>query len=60
MPPWMLRPALVRGWLEQALMLSPSRRLEADAADALRLASQLLDCPLPPELARHYAEPDPD
>ncbi|KQV99782.1 hypothetical protein [Rhizobacter sp. Root1221] len=58
--PWMLRPVLVRGWLEQALALSPSRRLVPDAADALRLAGQLLDCPMPPELARHYAEPDAD
>lgn len=56
--PWMLRPVLVRGWLDQALALSPSRRLTPDAADALRLAGLLLDCPMPPELARHYVEPD--
>jgi len=56
--PWMLRPTIVRAWLDQALALSPSRRLDADAADALRLAGLLLDCPIPPELARHYVEPD--
>ena len=56
--PWMLRPVLVRAWLDHALALSPSHRLEPDAADALRLARLLLDCPMPPELARHYVEPD--
>jgi len=56
--PWMLRPAVVRGWLDQALALSPFHRLDPDAADALRLAGVLLDCPMPPELARHYVEPD--
>lgn len=55
--PWMLRPAIVRAWLERALELSPNRRLDADAADALRLIGLLLDCPMPPELARHYLEP---
>jgi hypothetical protein len=34
-----------------------SNALAPEAADALRLASQLLDSPLPPELARHYVEP---
>ena len=57
--PWMLRPVLVRAWLTQALALTPSRVLEPDAADALRLAALLLDCPMPPELARHYVEPPP-
>lgn len=55
--PWMLRPVLVRAWLMHALALSPSRVLAPDAADALRLAGLLLDCPMPPELARHYVEP---
>jgi hypothetical protein len=55
--PWMLRPAIVRAWIDQALALSPSRRLDPDAAEALRLTGSLLDCPMPPELARHFVEP---
>lgn len=54
--PWMLRPVLVRAWLEAALAASPMNRLSDGAADALRLAGLLLDSPLPPELARHYIE----
>jgi Zn-dependent protease with chaperone function len=52
--PWMLKPVLVRAWLESALQHG---RLEDEAADALRLIGQMLDCPMPPELARHYIEP---
>ena len=58
--PWMLRPTIVRAWLERALDQSPGHRLADDAADALRLAGLLLGCPLPPELARHYIEPPVD
>jgi Zn-dependent protease with chaperone function len=55
--PWMLKPVLVRAWLDAALLHKDSNALAPEAADALRLASQLLDSPLPPELARHYVEP---
>ncbi len=55
--PWMLKPVLVRAWLDAALLHKAPGALEPDAADALRLASVLLDSPLPPELARHYVEP---
>ncbi len=55
--PWMLKPVLVRAWLDAALQHKAPGALEPDAADALRLASVLLDSPLPPELARHYVEP---
>ena len=54
--PWMLRPVLVRAWVEAAIATSQRARLPAGAADALRLAADLLDSPLPPELARHYIE----
>jgi Zn-dependent protease with chaperone function len=55
--PWMLKPVLVRAWLDAALLHKDSNALAPEAADALRLASLLLDSPLPPELARHYVEP---
>ena len=57
--PWMLQPVLVRTWTEAALRHKPPGPLPDEAADALRLASVLLDSPLPPELARHYVEPPP-
>ncbi|MEO8155228.1 MAG: M48 family metalloprotease [Rhizobacter sp.] len=57
--PWMLKPVLVRAWLDAALLHKAAGSLEPEAADALRLASVLLDSPLPPELARHYVEPAP-
>ena len=56
--PWMLRPVLVRAWVDAAVATSLRARLPAGAADALRLAAGLLDSPLPPELARHYTELD--
>jgi hypothetical protein len=34
--------------------------LAPGAADALRLSSLLLDSPMPPDLARQYAEISPD
>jgi hypothetical protein len=54
--PWMLRPVLVRAWVEAAIATGLRARLPAGAADALRLVADLLDSPLPPELARHYTE----
>lgn len=56
--PWMLRPVLVRAWVDAAGATSLRARLPAGAADALRLVAALLDCPLPPDLARHYVEVD--
>jgi len=55
--PWMLKPVLVRAWIDAALQHKGPGALHPGAADALRLASALLDSPLPPELARHYVEP---
>lgn len=52
--PWMLRPVLVRAWVDAALLASGRARLLPAAADALRLAAGLLDSPMPPELARHF------
>lgn len=54
--PWMLKPVLVRAWLDTALQHKNANALYPEAADALRLACTLLDSPLPPELARHYVE----
>lgn len=54
--PWMLRPVLLRGWVDAALATAQRARLPHEAADALRLTAGLLDSPLPPELARHYIE----
>jgi Zn-dependent protease with chaperone function len=55
--PWMLKPVLMRTWLDAAQNRSPNGRLRDSAADALRITGILLDCPLPPTLARHYVEP---
>lgn len=54
---WMMRPQLVRAWVEEALNHSRGGLLSADTADALRLAAGLLDTPLPPALAAHYPKP---
>ena len=56
--PWMLRPVLVRRWVDAAVELSPAGRLGEPAADALRIAAKLLDCPLPPALASCFVECD--
>jgi hypothetical protein len=56
--PWMLRPVLMRAWLDTALAVTARTRLAQPAADALRLVASLLDSPLPPELARHYGRLD--
>ena len=58
----MQRPMLARRWVTAAQQHSTERadhrletgRLDAGAADALRLMCTLLDSPLPPELAQHY------
>lgn len=54
--PWMLRPVLVRRWVDAAVALSPAGRLGAPAAEALRIAARLLDCPLPPAVAACFVE----
>lgn len=51
---WIERPLLVRCWVGEALAHSSGDWLAPGAADALRLACTLLDCPMPPDLARHY------
>ncbi len=51
---WVIRPQLVRAWVEEALNHSPAGLMSADTADALRLSAGLLDTPLPPALAVHY------
>lgn len=56
--PWMLRPVLVRAWVDAAFASQPGARLCADAADALRLSCGLLDSPMPPALVRQYIQPD--
>lgn len=53
---WMLRPVLMRLWVEAALRVGRRARLAPPAADALRLVAGLLDSPLPPDLARLYNE----
>ncbi len=57
---WMQRPQVVRTWVAAAKQVTPTRLLDPMAADALRLSSLLLDSPMPPDLARQYAEIDPD
>lgn len=54
--PWMLRPVLVRAWVDAAAQVGQRGGLSADAIDALRLVAGLLDSPLPPTLSRRYAE----
>ena len=54
--PWMLRPVLLRAWVDAALAISQRARLWYGAADALRLLAGLLESPMPPELARHFRE----
>ena len=57
---WMQRPQVVRTWVAAALPPGRHGGLAPGAADALRLSSLLLDSPMPPDLARQYAEIDPD
>lgn len=56
---WMQRPQVVRTWVASA-MAGHYGGLAPGAADALRLSSLLLDSPMPPDLARQYAEISPD
>jgi hypothetical protein len=57
---WMRRPLLARTWVDAALpawlgCADPADRLPG--AEALRVACDLLDTPLPPSLARLFIEP---
>ena len=54
--PWMLRPVLMRRWVDTALALSPGGALGDPAAESLRIAARLLDCPLPPAVAACFVE----
>jgi hypothetical protein len=56
--PWMLRPVIVRAWVDAAIATSLRARLPMGAADALRLVAGLLESPMPPDLERHYDELD--
>jgi len=51
---WMIRPVLLRAWVEEALNHSPGGLMSNDTANALRLAAALIDSPMPPALASHY------
>ena len=51
---WMIRPVLLRAWVEEALNHSPNGLMSDDTANALRLMAGLIDSPLPPTLASHY------
>ena len=53
---WMVRPLLLKGWVEEALNHSPKGVLTHATADALRLVASLVDSPLPAMLAAHYAD----
>jgi hypothetical protein len=51
---WMIRPILLKAWVEEALNHSPHGVLTDDAADSLRLVAALIEAPLPPMLDAHY------
>ncbi|MGH6645990.1 M48 family metalloprotease [Aquabacterium sp.] len=51
---WMIRPVLLRAWVEEALNHSPGGLMSHDTANALRLMASLIDSPMPPALASHY------
>jgi len=51
---WMMRPMLLKAWVEEAVNHSPQGILSDSTADALRLAAGLIDSPLPPMLEAHY------
>ncbi|MGC4059893.1 MAG: M48 family metalloprotease [Aquabacterium sp.] len=51
---WMIRPILLKAWVEEALNHSPHGVLSNDAADSLRLVAALIEAPLPPMLEAHY------
>lgn len=54
---WMLRPQLLKAWVEEAFNHSPQGVLSDASANALRLMASLLDAPLPPMLEAHYPRP---
>lgn len=54
--PWMSRPPLIRAWVGEAVAHSGSRGLAREAADALYLTCMMLDSPMPPDLAKSFAE----
>lgn len=56
---WMMRPLLLKAWVEEAVNHSEHGVLSDDTADALRLAAGLIDAPLPPMLEAHYPKADP-
>lgn len=51
---WVLRPQLVKAWVEEAMNHSPQGLMSHDTADVLRLMAGLLDAPMPPMLEAHY------
>ncbi len=51
---WVLRPQLVKAWVEEAMNHSPQGLMSHETADALRLMAGLLDAPMPPMLEAHY------
>lgn len=51
---WMMRPLLLKAWVEEAVNNSAQGVLSDQTADALRLAAGLIDAPLPPMLEAHY------
>ncbi len=55
---WMLRPLLLKAWVEEAVNHSAQGVLSDQTADALRLAGGLIDAPLPPMLEAHYPKPE--
>lgn len=51
---WMIRPVLMRAWVEEALNHSKNGILSQETADALRTTAGLIESPLPPVLESHY------
>jgi len=51
---WVLRPQLIKAWVEEAMNHSPQGLMSQDTADVLRLMASLLDAPMPPMLEAHY------
>lgn len=51
---WMMRPLLLKAWVEEAVNHSEHGVLSDQTADALRLVAGLIDAPLPPMLEAHY------
>lgn len=51
---WVLRPQLIKAWVEEAMNHSPHGLMSHATADILRLMAGLLDAPMPPMLEAHY------